>query len=64
MLWKIWCVIAWSFRVAAVLAGQTLAYGVAHADLFRQSAAHVDKILRGGKPGNLPVEQPTRLVIE
>lgn len=43
------------------LAGGLLAYGVAHADLFRQCAQHVDKILRGARPAELPVEQPTRL---
>jgi putative ABC transport system substrate-binding protein len=44
-----------------VSAGGLVAYGVAHADLFRQSAFFVDKILKGAKPGDLPVEQPTRL---
>ena len=42
-------------------AGGLVAYGVTHVDLFRQSAAYVDKILRGAKPVDLPVEQPTRL---
>ena len=42
-------------------AGAVLAYGVAHADLFRQSAGFVDKILRGARPADLPVEQPTRV---
>jgi len=42
-------------------AGGLVAYGVTHVDLFRQSAAYVDKILRGAKPVELPVEQPTRL---
>jgi putative ABC transport system substrate-binding protein len=42
-------------------AGGLMAYGVTHADLFRRSASHVDKILKGAKPADIPVEQPTRL---
>jgi putative tryptophan/tyrosine transport system substrate-binding protein len=37
------------------------AYGPNFADLFRRSADYVDKILRGAWPGELPVEQPTRI---
>jgi putative tryptophan/tyrosine transport system substrate-binding protein len=40
--------------------GGLMSYGPNIADLFRRSADIVDKILRGAKPGDIPVEQPTR----
>ena len=45
---------------SAVAAGGLMSYGPNTADLFRRAAGHVDKILRGTKPSNIPVEQPTK----
>ena len=43
-----------------VEAGGLVSYGPSFTDMFRRTGDFVDKILRGTKPANLPVEQPTK----
>ncbi len=46
-----------------VMAGSLMSYGTNLLDLYRRSATYVDKILKGARPAELPVEQPTRFYL-
>ena len=43
-----------------VVAGGLMSYAANYEDLYRRGAEYIDKILRGTKPADIPVEQPTK----
>jgi putative tryptophan/tyrosine transport system substrate-binding protein len=51
-----------AFREQAI-AGILMSYGPDYDEVIRHAVTYVDRILRGAKPGDLPVEQPTRIML-
>jgi putative ABC transport system substrate-binding protein len=65
--WKTLAQLALDYQLPAIYGfrefvhrGGLLSYGASNADAYRRAAAVVDKILKGSRPQDLPIEQPTR----
>ena len=47
-------------RKESVEDGGLISYGVNYQEMYRRSASYIDRVLKGAKPGDLSIEQPTR----